>query len=208
MPLRSLFLIVGILLSLSACRGNARPEAIKPVVANWRRTITAADNDRLGSWRTAFAAALEKARAAGHGNSISLEGALLIPDAALDSPRPPVGHYRCRVIKLGARASLSLDYLVYPATDCIIEQEDEVLSFVKSGGTQRPVGLLFPEEGNRMVFLGTMVLGDERRPLEYGRDSARDMVGALERIGPKRWRLILPKPRFESMMDVVELVPA
>jgi hypothetical protein len=33
------------------------------------------------------------------------------------------------------------------------------------------------------------------------------MAGALERIGPYRWRLILPKPHFESMMDVIELVP-
>ena len=59
-----------------------------------------------------------------------------------------------------------------------------------------------------MIFLGTMVLGDEKRALEYGRDSARDMAGALERVGERRWRLILPYPRFESMMDVIELVPA
>ncbi len=208
MTLRLFCLCFALLLSPSACSRQNRPEAARLVVADWHRTITAADNDRLAAWRTSFVAALEKARGAGHGSSIAREGVLLDPDAALDSPIPPVGEYKCRVIKLGAHATLALDYVVYPAADCSIAREDEVLSFTKSGGTQRPVGLLFPTDGNKLVFLGTMVLGDERRPLEYGRDSARDMVGAFERIGNNRWRLILPKPRFESMMDVVELVPA
>ncbi len=35
----------------------------------------------------------------------------------------------------------------------------------------------------------------------------RDMAGVLERIGERRWRLVLPYPRFESLLDVVELVP-
>ena len=30
----------------------------------------------------------------------------------------------------------------------------------------------------------------------------------VERIGPARWRLIMPRPAFESTMDVLELVPA
>ena len=34
------------------------------------------------------------------------------------------------------------------------------------------------------------------------------MVGMLERIGDHRWRLVLPAPHFESMLDVIELVPA
>jgi hypothetical protein len=51
------------------------------------------------------------------------------------------------------------------------------------------------------------MFADETRPLEYGLDATRDMVGAVQRIGDKRWRLILPYPRFESVMDVVELTP-
>jgi Domain of unknown function (DUF4893) len=53
-----------------------------------------------------------------------------------------------------------------------------------------------------------MVLGDETKPLSYGQDSNRDMAGYIERIGDKRWRLVLPYPRFESLLDVVEIVPA
>jgi hypothetical protein len=53
-----------------------------------------------------------------------------------------------------------------------------------------------------------MELGDEKRPMRYGRDVNRDMAGLIERIGPQRWRVVLPYPRFESVLDVVELVPA
>ena len=60
----------------------------------------------------------------------------------------------------------------------------------------------------RQVFFGTLVLGDEIRALGYGRDATRDMAGAMERIGPQRWRLVLPYPRFESTLDVIELTPA
>ena len=32
--------------------------------------------------------------------------------------------------------------------------------------------------------------------------------GILERIGPERWRLVLPRPRWEATLTVVELRPA
>ena len=31
--------------------------------------------------------------------------------------------------------------------------------------------------------------------------------GMVQRIAPNRWRLVLPRPRFESMLDVIELTP-
>ncbi len=59
-----------------------------------------------------------------------------------------------------------------------------------------------------MVFLGVLELGDETRPHVYGRDELRDMAGTFERIGEARWRLVLPYPHFESLVDVIEIVPA
>jgi hypothetical protein len=44
--------------------------------------------------------------------------------------------------------------------------------------------------------------------MQYGRDRERDVAGYVERIGPKRWRLLMPAPHFESRTDVMELVPA
>jgi hypothetical protein len=184
-----------------------KAEPVEIVTADWRKTATASDQDRLRDWRSAFIKALDKARLAGNSESIAREGRLLEPDAALEAAAPPAGQYRCRVIKLGAQNPRMADYVVYPVYNCSISDEGGVMGFAKAQGIQRPIGLFFPGDSRRMIFLGTMMLGDETRAMEYGRDSTRDMAGAFERIGEKRWRLILPKPRFESMMDVIEIVP-
>jgi hypothetical protein len=56
--------------------------------------------------------------------------------------------------------------------------------------------------------LGTLMLGQEERAFDYGTDPERDIVGIIERIGPNRWRMVMPRPAFESIVDVMELVPA
>ena len=38
--------------------------------------------------------------------------------------------------------------------------------------------------------------------------TGRDMAGYVERVGEKRWRLVLPWPKFELILDVIELVPS
>jgi hypothetical protein len=48
----------------------------------------------------------------------------------------------------------------------------------------------------RMIFLGTLQLGDERACLRYGHDRERDMIGLVERIARRRWRLVFPYPPF------------
>jgi hypothetical protein len=58
------------------------------------------------------------------------------------------------------------------------------------------------------VFLGTLALGDEQGAMQYGVDEMRNVAGYVERIGPNRWRLVMPRPHFESRLDVMELVPA
>jgi hypothetical protein len=81
-------------------------------------------------------------------------------------------------------------------------------SFAKVNGSQRQVGTIFPNDPLRQVFLGTIALGDEQSAKQYGRDRERDVAGYVERVGPNRWRLIMPRPAFESVIDVMELVPA
>ena len=69
------------------------------------------------------------------------------------------------------------------------------------------MGRLFPENDRRLLFLGTLQLGDEQGVIRYGHDRERDMTAWLERIGAARWRLVFPYPAFESSLDVLELVP-
>ena len=46
--------------------------------------------------------------------------------------------------------------------------------------------------------------GDERSAA-YGRDPERDQAGVFQRIGANRWRLVLPWPKQESTLDILEL---
>ena len=203
------FLAAFAAIGLAAC--SAIPKETPSFVAtsaDWRVVATATDRGRLRDWRTAFTKALGQARKAGHAADIAREGQLLDPDAALGPVPIPNGAYKCRAIKLGAKGPGLLDYIAYPAFDCRIAQSGQLQSLTKLTGSQRQVGLLFAADPRRQVFLGTLVLGDELRAMQYGRDPDRDLAGWVERVGPARWRLILPYPRYESIIDVVELIPA
>ncbi|MFA5965119.1 MAG: DUF4893 domain-containing protein [Sphingomonas sp.] len=195
--------------SLGACQHRDRHVAGVPARADWHRVVTDADRERLRTWRESWVAAVAKARAAGSGAQIDALGALLDPDRAMpDGEIPPAGHYHCKVYKIGANGPAMRDFTAYPAADCAVEAEGEVSSLYRVAGPQRPVGLLFDDVPGRAVFLGTLVLGDETKPMVYGQDTQRDLAGYVERIGPNRWRMIFPSPRFESLLDIVELTPA
>ena len=174
----------------------------------WRDVATSKDRERLRDWRSSFVDALAAARKAGHSGEVAKEGALLNPDAALGGRQLPNGMYRCRVIKLGAKSEGMLDYVSYPAFSCRVRAERELQRLEKLTGSQRYVGLIFPNDAMRRVFLGTLVLGDESRAMQYGEDPDRDVAGYIERVGENRWRLIMPRPQFESQLDVMELVPS
>lgn len=194
----------------AACVGDqAQPAATgecPPPAESWRAAATGEDRDRLRDWRDAWTEALAEARAAGHAAEIAREGALLDPDAALTDPAPPPADYDCRTIKIGSRGDL-LAWVAYPRFRCRIRVDGDHVDFLKLTGSQRPIGRLYPDTPRRMVFLGTMQLGDELRAYQYGVDRERDLIGALERVGDRRWRLVFPYPHFESLVDVIELTP-
>jgi hypothetical protein len=208
--MRRHLLTLAFLPALASCRMMGPGEIVQTRTASpdWRQIATNADRGRLRNWRTAFSQGLQQARTAGHGRAIQAEGTLLMPDAALGGAPMPPGTYRCRIVKLGAIRPGMLPFVTYPAFPCRVRPEQGVLGFAKLSGSQRPVGLIFPNDQLRQVFLGSLVLGDETRAMQYGNDPERDLAGFLERIGDRRWRLLLPRPRFESLVDVVEIVPA
>ena len=200
-------LLAAALLSLTAaCASIADPTPVRTGSTDWRQVVTDDDRERLREWRSGFTTALDRARAAGHGAEIAREGRLLEPDAAIPG-RIPNGRYRCRVIKLGAKSAGLLDYVAYPPFVCRVQQERDIQGFAKLTGSQRPIGLIFPNDALRQVFVGTLVLGDETRSMQYGRDAERDIAAWVERIDEGRWRMVLPAPHFEALTDVIELVP-
>ena len=200
-------LLLGLAL-VSGCNVIEQPSGLIPRwTTAYKEAISENDRVRLRDWRKTFVDALAAARKAGHRPDIAREGALLDPDAALANPAIPDGSYRCRVIKLGAQVGSMLDYVSYPGFACQVRAQRSLQRLTKLSGSQRYVGLIFPDDAIRKVFIGTLVLGDERRAMQYGEDQKRDVAGYIERIGPSRWRLVMPKPPFESHLDVIELVP-
>lgn len=173
----------------------------------WKGVATAEDKDRLARLGLAWQGALFDAAKTNAGD-IRREGKLLQPRAALPRPDPTPGSYNCRLIKLGKAAPKSRAFETFKPFFCYVEVEDGQLTIVKQTGTQRPAGRLWEDDvPTRLIFLGSLALGDETSPLAYGDDPKRNMAGVLERIGPFRWRLVTPWPQNSSKLDVVELTP-
>ena len=203
------FLALALALICTACETVMQPAGmVDHWTTAWRDVATPRDRERLRDWRKTFVDALAAARKSGHVADIAKEGQLLDPDAALAGQGLPNGMYRCRVFKIGAKTEGMLDYVAYPAFSCRVRVERDLQRLEKLTGSQRYVGLIFPNDAMRQIFLGTLVLGDETRAMQYGEDPDRNVAGYVERIGDKRWRLLMPKPQFESQIDVMELVPA
>lgn len=195
-------------LALASCSVIEQPAGLIPrYTTAYKDVISQDDRARLRDWRKTFVAALDEAGKAGHTADITREAALLDPDSALAGPSIPNGMYRCRVIKLGAKEPGNLPYSRSGPFTCRVRPERALQRLAKLTGVQRYVGLVFPGDAIRNVFLGTLVLADENRALQYGQDQRRDVAGYVERIGPNRWRLVMPQPHFESRLDVLELVP-
>jgi len=206
--MRRALLLIALGLAAGACDVIEQPAGlISRWTTSYKDVISENDRTRLRDWRKTFETALDGARKSGHSVEIAREGALLDPDAAVSGPAIPNGTYRCRVIKLGKQQDAVLDYVAYPGFECRDRAERNLQRLTKVSGSQRYVGLIFPLDAIREVFLGTLVLGDERRAMQYRQDEKRDVAGYIERIGPNRWRLIMPQPHFESHLDVMELVP-
>ncbi|MBN8806833.1 MAG: DUF4893 domain-containing protein [Sphingomonas sp.] len=187
----------------------AAPAAARDSVpTNWRNVVAEHDAISLRNTRQAWIDALAKARAGGAGARIAAEGALFDFDRAQPKVKLPVGEYRCRVFKLGAKAAGNLDFVAYPWAHCQVTADGPLTHLTKLDGAQRQDGRLYDDGTARQVFLGTLALADETKWLTYGRDTLRDVAGMVERVGPARWRIAIPYPKFESMLDVIELVPA
>jgi hypothetical protein len=202
------FLILAMAPAISGCDIIEQPSGLIPRwTTAYKRVISEDDRVRLRDWRKSFESGLDAARKSGHSGDVAREGALLEPDAALAEPAIPNGMYRCRVIKLGSQDGANRNYFTAPPATCRIRRERDLQRLGKLSGDQRYAGLIFPSDAIRNVFLGTLVLGDEQRALQYGQDRKRDVAGYVERIGPNRWRLVMPQPHFESRLDVMELVP-
>lgn len=204
--MRAAALLAAVALLAGGAVAVAAPAVSVARDTDWRRVATSADRARLRGWRATWLTALSTARAADP-KGVAAEGQLFDPDRALADAVPPAGTYRCRTFKLGTKGNVTGGFIAYPWFECRVDERGGVATFRKINGSQRPVGLIFSDSAGRSVFLGTLALGDESGALDYGRDANRDMAALVQRVGVQRWRIAFPAPRFESQLDVMELVP-
>jgi len=188
--------------------GTPRIEVAAPLTSDvWKQVATDADEDRIARLGLAWQEALADARK-GFADDIRKEGVLLRPRSSLARPAPTPGSYNCRLIKLGKATAKSKAYESFKPFFCYVEVEGDLLTIVKQTGSQRPAGRLWEDDDpTRLIFLGSLALGDEQQPLAYGDSPKRDMAGVLDRIGPFKWRLVIPWPQSTSKLDVFELTP-
>jgi hypothetical protein len=173
----------------------------------WKQVATDADEDRIARLGLAWQDALADANKT-NASDVRREAKLLMPRASLPRPEPTPGSYNCRLIKVGKASAKGKPFESFKPFFCYVEIEGDLLTIVKQTGSQRPAGRLWEDDDpNRLVFLGSLALGDEQQPVAYGDDPKRDMAGVLERIAPFKWRLVIPWPQSTSKLDVFELTP-
>ena len=194
------------------------PPAVDPVVpasegeqggtSDWRQVATASDASTLGRLDQAWRLGRAEAEDGGFADQVEALGPLVDPNAGLSGRlQPTPGSYRCRTIKLGTRVEgQGLAYIAYPNFRCTVElTPGGDLILTKTTGSQRSRGLLYPHSDNQLVFLGAQAWGDEATYPAYGQNRERDQIGVVERIGPQRWRLVIPWPKQESKLEILEL---
>ncbi len=204
-----------LLFSVSGCATKDRENRPRPVVSVepetkadiWQGVATDADRDRIARIGLAWQSALADARRQ-NARDVAAEASLLEPRSALARPAPTPGSYNCRLVKLGRTTTRAPAFEKFKPFFCYVEVEGELLTIVKQTGSQRPAGRLWEDDrADRLIFLGSLALGNEEQPLAYGDDPKRDTAGVLERIGPFRWRLVIPWPQDTSKLHVFELTP-
>lgn|GEM_PF-1901573 len=191
----------------SPARGSDERESSSPT-PRWQTIATRTDIERLMDWREHFAMVRQRVLASEKKADLLAGGALYAADSAIDYAPPPAGLYKCNVTKLAGRY---LEMIAYDYFRCRIIVENGRRQFVKLTGSQRPVGYIHDvppaDERDKAhgVFLGTLVLGDETALVPYGAEPERDLAGIVERLDQKRWRILFPKPFYESELDIMDL---
>lgn len=194
-------------------QGAATPDAsagggLQGGTDDWRKVAKPADASALGRMDEAWRLARAEAEKGGFSRQVEALGPLADPNAGQSGRlQPAPGTYRCRTIKMGSRDGGGLAYVDYPWFACSVELTaggDLILS--KTTGSQRTQGLLYPDTDRRLVYVGAQAWGDESTYPRYGQTAERDQLGVLERIGQNRWRLVVPWPKQEAKLELLEIV--
>jgi hypothetical protein len=174
----------------------------------WAGVASQADRARINRTALAWQTGLAEARARGFRDAIRNEGKLLVSGGGLARPAPTPGSYSCRLVTLGRSTGRGPAFEKFKPFFCYIDVEGDLFTIVKQTGSQRPAGRLWDDElPNRLIFLGSLALGNAEEARAYGADPKRDVAGVFERIAPFVWRLVIPFAQDGTKLQVFELTP-
>jgi hypothetical protein len=174
----------------------------------WTGVATAADRSRINRAALAWQLGLAEARERGFRDEIRGEGKLLIFAGGLARPAPTPGSYSCRLVTLGRSAKRGPAFMKFKPFFCYVDVDGDLFTIVKQTGSERPAGHLWADQiPTRLIFLGSLALGNEEEARAYGADPRRDVAGVFERIAPFVWRLAIPFPQDGTKLQVFELTP-
>ena len=174
----------------------------------WTAVANVADRNRINRTALAWEAGLAEANARAFRDAVRGEGKLLRPGGGLARPAPTPGSYSCRLVTLGRSARRGPAFVKFKPFFCYVDLEGELFTIVKQTGSERPAGRLWEDEvPTRLIFLGSLALGNEEEARAYGDDPRRDVAGVFERIAPFVWRLVIPFPQDGTKLQVFELTP-
>jgi len=160
--------------------------------------MTQSDKTRLGKYDETRKLALEEARAGDPAAFAALDALLAKP--LLSTPDFDLGgEWRCRTIKAGGMSPL----VVYDWFKCRVSDDGAGWMLEKISGSQRTIGRFYDDGAQRMIYLGSFFVADDR-PRPYGSGPASDQVGYAFRTGEAEWRIEFPEPRYESRFDILE----
>lgn len=177
--------------------------------SDWRQAVSAVDAANLGRLDQAWRLARAEAEDRGFAEQVEALGPLVDPNAGQTGRlQPAPGTYRCRTLNLGSKGPGGLAFVAYPFFRCTVElTPGGDLILTKTTGSQRTRGRLYPDTDRRLIFIGAEAWGDDETGWPaYGDQPVRDQVGVFERIGSDRWRLVIPWPKVDSKLEIVELV--
>jgi hypothetical protein len=206
------------MLLLGLATGGCQPAAKQPartvasVVAMeapeaWRDTASTVSQTAIDALDMRWTDALAEAKRRGAARSISGEGALLDPKAALPRAAPAPGPYKCRLLRIGVAGGRTRGIAAARSGFCYIGVEDDQLSFSSEISGYRVGGYLYDTASSgRFIFLGASAPARGPAP-GYGEDAAKDLAGRFERVDEFRYRLIMPGAA-PTELQLFELIPA
>ena len=161
----------------------------------------------LDSWKKALEDGREGAVNGGDEDAIRQRSPLFEGDAIKPEVSIPAGFYNCSISQLDGTADGGLPYISYPKFKCRVIDFGNRKHFTKLTGSQMTIGWIYEANDQQSIYLGTLMYGYENTLTPYGKTKERDQAAVVHRIGKHRWRMVFPKPYYESVVDVMELTP-